>query len=206
MRRAMEAHVRSYEKIIKEVKASGAGAILCVTVPYDEVSDVPEENLRCQYLLDEATEYLCGLAEKYNCPVVDFKRVMQPMLSEGIINPDRVHPSERGYHIMAQTFLYDIGEIEKYDFESPFVFEDWNKERYDAEQRLHKLNYVEFADLFDIGWAKDKTNEEKKALACEKYDKSEIKTTFVPLAYLDYIEKIDFRSKMLGEVVKRTIF
>lgn len=206
MRESMRKHAESYEEIIKEVHASGADAILCVTVPYDEVSDNPEENLHCQYLLDEATEHLLRLAEKYNCPVVDFKKTMQPMLGEGIINPDRVHPTEKGYHIMAQTFLYDMGEIEKCDFDSTFVFEDWNKERYDAEMKMHKMNYIEFCAIFDEGWAKGASLEERKALAREKYEEIENKTTFIPLAYLDYIENIEFRDKMRGEVVKRTIF
>ena len=195
------------EKIVNAVKDSGAEPVICIPVPYDEVSDVPEENLRCQCLMDQCCDFLRDLAEKNNCQVVDFKSVLQPMLGrEAVIAPDRVHPTEFGYHIMGQVFLRDMGEKETCDFEAPFVFEDWNKARYDAEQKLKCINYVEFADVFDTGWLLGKTLEEKKQIAKEKYEKCEIKTGFVPMAYLDYIENADHRDKMLGEVIKLTIF
>ncbi len=205
--KAMEKYKAAYEEIVTAVKASGAEPILCVPVPYDEVSDVSEENYHCQFALDECERFLRALAEKYGCPIVDFKSVIQPMLGESeVICPDRVHPTEYGYHIMAQVFLRDMSEKEDIEIDIPFAFEDWNKERYDAEQRLHGMNYVEFCDIFDDGWAMNKTYEEKKQIAREKYEKIEDKTTFVPQAYLSYIENIDNRDHFLGEVIKLTLF
>lgn len=204
---AKKRYINSCEEIVKAVKASGAEPILCVPVPYDEVSDGDAENYHCQFAMDECGDFLRELAEKYQCPIVDFKREFQPRLGkEKVISPDRVHPTPIGYHLMAQVFLRDIGEKDEIDLDTPFVFEDWNKERYDAEQRLHGINYVEFCDIFENGWAKGATSEEKKRMALEKYEKCEDKTTFVPRSYLDYAENIDKRQKMLGDMIKLTVF
>lgn len=203
---AMENYKKSYERIICEIKASGADAVICIPVPYDEESEGAEENLHCQYLLDECGEFLYSLAKKYDCFVVDYRKTMMPLLCKGIISPDRVHPTVRGYHIMAQIFLYEVGEIPNIDTETEFEFEAWNRERFDAEQELHTLKYVEYCDIFEAGWLQNKSLEEKKALARKKFDAIENKTTFVPRAYLDYIEKADIMDRLVGEVVKKTIF
>ncbi|MBQ4527968.1 MAG: hypothetical protein II998_07845 [Clostridia bacterium] len=204
---AIKLCISKYAEIVDEIVKSGATPIICIPVPYDEVTVSDEKIYRCQCAMDELEIAFRALAEKYDCPVVDFKKAFMPKLGkEGIMNTDRVHPTPHGHHIMAQTFLCDLGEIDSPDYDSSFEFEDWNKKRYDAEQKLHCVNFVEYAGMFDAGWALGKTYEEKKQIAKERYDECEDKTTFIPTAYLDYIENIDNRSRMLGEIAKLTIF
>ncbi|MBQ4528195.1 MAG: hypothetical protein II998_08995 [Clostridia bacterium] len=107
---------------------------------------------------------------------------------------------------MAQTFLHDLGEIDSVDFETPFEFEEWNKKRYETEHKLHEINFVEYAALFDVGWSQGKTFEEKKQIAKERYDEAEDKSLFIPSAYLSYIENFDNRFRMKGDIAKLTIF
>lgn len=205
--KALEDHKTAYERIINQIFESGAKPIICTPPPYDEINDYEEENLKCQFRMDEAIAFQKELAKKYNVPVVDFQKVMQPMLTtHTIINPDRVHPNELGHRVMAQVFLKDIGEKDEIDIETPFVMEDWNKKRKEAEAYYKPLDYVEFCDIFDLGWALDKTNNEKRVIVQERYDKWEDKSSYIPSAYKFYIDNIDFRQKLVGEVVKLTIF
>ena len=199
-------HKECYESIVKECTERGVKVIIALPVPYDEISDFETENLKCQFLLDRMVEFQKELAVKYNCAGVDFTTPFKERLGKApVIREDRVHPTPFGYHAMAQIFLRDTGEISECDFDTPFEFEPWNLERYNAEQILHKINYVEYCDLFELGWAKGTSSEEKKKIARERYDKREIKDDFISLAYLEYIDKNDNRAKLIGDVVRLTI-
>ncbi len=204
---ALDDHKKHYESIINKIYASGAKPIMCIPTPYDEVNDYEEENLFCQFRMDEAIEFQKALADKYGIPVIDFNSFMQPMLTtHKIINEDRIHPTDFGHHVMAQVFLNTIGEKEDIDYDTPFIMEEWNQKRKEAEARYKPMDYVEFCDIFDLGWALDKTNDEKRAIVKERYDKWEDKTQYIPSSYKLYMDNIDFRQKLVGEVVKLTIF
>ncbi len=206
MRECIERYARNYEAVLRQIYASGAEAIICIPVPYDEVSDVPEKNLHCQRGLDVIEGLLRGLAEQYNCPIVDFKATMQLMLGKkAIMEPDRVHPTSEGHHVMAQTFLRDVGVIEECNFETPFVFEEWNRVRYDAEQALHRTNFVEFCVLWQER-AAGKSLEERKAIVRERYAQSENKNDFISQSYVEFLQTVDRRDLLLGEVVRLTVF
>lgn len=206
-RELIEAHKESYEELIREIIAAGAKPILLVAVPYDDVSDNETEIFYCNVAMDELGDFVREMARKYGCAVVDFNRAMRPMLGKrDIISKDRVHPTIEGYHVMAQVFLNDLGEKDACDFDTPFEWEAWNKERYDAEMELHHINFVEFCALLKEGYRDKLTYEERKRIAKERYDESENKEGFIAVAYLKYIEKIDLYRQLVGEVVKRTVF
>ena len=98
-------HMREYEKIIIECKKAGSNVIICLPTPYDEVSKCDTESKFYQSALDKACDFQLEMANKYGCRVVNFKDNMMSMLETGIIQKDRVHPTEYGYHVMAQIFL-----------------------------------------------------------------------------------------------------
>ncbi len=202
----LEKHKVNYERLIKEIVESGAKPIICFPVPYDEISTHEEENVKCQWRLDEAIEFQKKIAEKYGCYTVDFRNLMMPYLEkQKLYDDDRVHPNKNGHHVMAQIFLTEIGEKDNIDIDTPFEFEEWNKKRYQAEQFYKPLDYVEFCDIFDY-WKQNLTNEEKKKIVKERYDKYENKSTYIPSSYKKYIDMIDIRARLVGEVVKLTIF
>jgi len=199
--------IEHYRIIINQIVRSGAIPIICIPVPYDEITVFQEENIKCQCAIDALETELRSLAKEYRCTLIDFKKIMLPLYgTEGIIESDRVHPTNKGQHILAQAFLYDLGEIEEINYSSNFIFEEWNKKRFDAEQKLHLTNFIEFAVLFYDGWLQEKTNEEKKVIAQKRYDERKDKTDIFSQSYCSYIETIDNRSKILGEVVRLTIF
>ena len=206
---AIENCRENYEKIIRLIVDFGAKPIICIPSPYNDITadDALSENLHCQCALDELEPYFIGLSQKYGCPLVNFRPDMQRILHErNIIAEDRIHPNADGHHAMAQIFLRDTGEAENCDFDTPFEFEDWNRQRYEAEQELLDINFMEYSALIYDGWDKNKSLAEKKQLAQEKYDKFENKEIYFAQACLTYIQRADLRDKLVGEVVRLTVF
>lgn len=203
--KAFEIYNESYERVIKKIIDFGAQPIICIPSPYDDVNDKPVEKKDTQKDIDRCIEFIRGLADKYNCPVVDFKKVMQPMLKDrDIISADRVHPTDEGQHIMAQTFLCDIGEQAEPDYDTPFEFEEWNSERYEKEQQLRWFNFVEYCIFIDK-WNNYATADEKKKAAAESYAGSEDKTTGVAGAFRDYPEMLDKKERIIEDIIRLTI-
>lgn len=200
-------HTEKYETIIKECKEFGAEVIICLPTPYDDITEYDAEVLSYQQPLNKAADFQIVMAEKYGCNVVNFKDNMRLMLGKRkIIREDRVHPTEDGYHIMAQLFLKELNEINECDFDTPFEFEDWNKLRYDAEMQNHKLNFIELNDTYFDGYAKDKSVDEIKEIAKKRLDAYDGDSVFIQQAYQEYIEKGHMRSKNRGKTIKYTIF
>ena len=200
--KAFEIYNESYERVIKKIIDFGAQPIICIPSPYDNVNEKTVEKKDTQ---DRCIEFIRSLAEKYNCPVVDFKSVMQPMLKDrDIISGDRVHPTDEGQHIMAQTFLCDMGEQSEPDYDTPFEFEEWNRERYDKEQLLRWFNFVEYCAFID-NWADGKSTEDKKAEVLKSYEGCEDKTTGVAGAFRDYPEMLDKKERIMEDIIRLTI-
>lgn len=200
-------HREKYEEIIKNCIDFGTKVIICLPTPYDEIREHETEVVPYQKALEKAAEFHLKMAEKYNCEVVNFKDNMLPLLvSYEIVREDRVHPTEYGYHVMAQIFLKETGEIEKCDFDTPFELEEWNRKRREGEIKIHKLNYVELCDMYDDGYAKNKSVDEIKELVKKKLENYDGDNEFIRNAYKEYIENGQLRFKYKGEIIKNTIF
>lgn len=207
IRYALEKHKKCYEWIVQQIIAFGAKPILCLPTPYDEASDKPSENLHCQCGMEESMAFVRGLAEKYRLPLVD---LCTPFLDhmETLIGPDRVHPTPEGQHLIAQTILKTLGEIEEIDMTAPFVPEPWNEKRLNAERRLGSLNYVEFCDLFwvthDNHWTLAEAKEEARRRKEKRPDPNN-PNDFIARSYQDFIDNADFRGEFEEEVLRLTI-
>lgn len=200
-------HKENYEAVIKAIKDFGCEIIVGLPTPYDEKSDRDIEAVPYQSLLEMGADYQLKIAQNYGCTVVNFKDNLLNLLDKkNIIGPDRVHPTDEGYHIMAQIFLKEIGETDECDFDTPFVFEPWNKERFDIESNGMKgLNFVELCIGYKDGKER-RTIEELREFIKADYETKEDKEGFVATAYRDYLDHGEMRNKIRGEVIKRTIF
>lgn len=202
---AMERYKRSYENLITKIQEFGAKVIVGIPIPYDEVSSNETPNVMCQRGLDIATAYAMELAERYHCPVVNFDKVFRPLYPNAdVIRADRVHPTEYGYHMMAQIFLKETGVIDTCDFESEFVFEEWNKKRFEAEQALHYTNFVQYCAFYDPQNPFADRQEIARKVR-EALEKQEDKESFFAKAYREYLEKAPYRDVYQSEIVKCTI-
>jgi len=206
-REALENHKTAYEKLVQAALEFGTKIILCTPVPYDDVNEKTEYKLKCRDALEEITIFVKALAEKYHCNLVDLNKQMQSMLGErNIISEDRVHPTDEGYHIMAQLFLHEIKETDQCNFDIPFLWEEWNRDRFRAEQELILVNFIKYCVLLETHYVEKKSIEECKQTAMQRYKQYEDKTTVFPQAYKAYMEKIDTYDLYIGEIVKKTIF
>ena len=204
-RAALERHKAAYEKIVKTCLDFGAKVIVTIQSPYDDESDYGGEVSRVQAALDESAAFIRSLAEKYSLPVVDYGAEMRPMLSRGVICGDRVHPTTFGYHVMAQVFMRDTGEVDECDFETPFVPEPWNEERLQAERKLMNHDKAEYCILYRRSREERMTFAERKTYAREVLDR--LPETSCNLGLLaDYTKDGDFREELLDAVIRKSIF
>ena len=194
------------ELIVNDCIAHCATPILCSPTPCDEFNEKEAKNLYCNAGLAKCADNVERIAEKYHCPVVDFQRELLKLIPQmDIIGPDRVHPNELGHHVLAQIFMKSLGIIDAVDFNTPFKIEEWNSKRYEVEQRLARLNFVDYCILEKIDRERKLTLEERKNEINKKYDECEDKNSFIPQAYLNYIANIDFKENLISELVKLSI-
>lgn len=105
----IKTYTQSIEKIINVITACGAMPILLTPTPYDEESDVPTKNLKCNAGIDKCAESVRLLAQKYALPLVDFNNIFKSKRNnKSIIGSDRVHPNDEGHKLMAESFFDSI--------------------------------------------------------------------------------------------------
>lgn len=119
----LDALVASYEtykkrlaELIDKLLLDGVEVTLCTPVPYDEYSEEGQEPLRGGYALMQGySEYVRNLAREKGVALYDQNRIISEcMASESIFSPDRIHPTEHGYYVLARELLkeqgIDVGE------------------------------------------------------------------------------------------------
>ena len=199
-------HKQSYEWLVKEIISHGATPIMCLPVPYDDISEVTAENYNCSKGLLACIDCVKEIQKEYGGYIVDFYNVMYAMLNtKKVIGDDRVHPTTYGYHVMAQTFMQQMGILENTDYDNPFIIEEWNRKRYDVERPLERLNFVDYCILSPVHREGKLTLDERKELIKKRYDAEPNKKGFIPEAYDFYLKNIDFKEKIIAEVIKHTI-
>ncbi len=201
--RAIENYALYMEKIVCKCLEKGAKPILCTPIPYDEYSDSEEENLRCDYALEKCAKIVKALAKKYACKVVDFRKHLLPLVkNNALIAADRIHPTDKGCHYMAQIYLQEIGEIEKANFDTPFTFEGWNKQRFEIETKVKMLDFIERVVLWQqrktLGWGIEETIAEVEKRIAQDVAKKEYMTGCYEI-YLQHARARDALEKQLNQ-------
>lgn len=141
----IKTYTQSIEKIINVITACGAMPILLTPTPYDEESDVPTKNLKCNAGIDKCAESVRLLAQKYALPLVDFNNIFKSKRNnKSIIGSDRVHPNDEGHKLMAESFLNAFG-IHVSQKEETMQ----NCNRYKIEQELINILFVDYNMLLE---------------------------------------------------------
>lgn len=206
VRNGIERYKIKMEEIVKNILAFGAEVILCTPMPYDEYSILPTENLKCEFAMNECSEFVRKLSKKYGTVLVDQREeFLKYMGTPDILNTDRVHPTPHGHHMMAQYILFALGEISTPDYEGVFVPEKWNEERMAAEGRLKRIDFIEFVKLWS--YAKEnncglieKIEEAKRRLAAWPHEDD-----YTAKCYKAFISDADKRIFFENEIVRLTV-
>ena len=203
---ALNTHAEKMERIINDCLDFGCTVTLCTTLPYDEVNESKTENLMCQKGLDDCADIVFSLASKYSLRVIDFRKYFLPMLSTlKPISADRQHPTQHGYHIMAQIFLYEAGMIDKLDYDTPFVIEKWNQERQSIEKTLKLLDFIDYVWLYRESIEKSWTTSEKIEKCRELLENESDVLGYFALCYKAYIAHARKKDALIGELTRRTV-
>jgi len=113
-RNAIDIYKVNYEKIINIFLSKNVRVILEKPTIYDQTAVLPAYNsFGVNDALKICTDFIGGMALKYNLPVVDYWTIMnntnremqQKDPSATITGPDRVHPTAPGFLVMAYQFL-----------------------------------------------------------------------------------------------------
>jgi len=207
VRRAIIDYRENIEFITNECQRLGARVILCTPMPYDEYNEWETENLKCDYALQECAVAVRELSEKYGTPLVDFRGRFLPLIKERKpIAYDRVHPTPDGYHMMAQVFLSEIGEIDEPNFDEPFVFEDWNKSRHEAERPLKLLDFIDYVTLYRISKKEGLGIPEKIERCRLALEATENKAGYIPMCQEHYVKNASMRDEYLCKLVSLTVY
>ncbi len=165
MQERIDTYRKSITEIVEKCHSIGAKVILCTPTPYDEISDVPAENLMCDVGLQKCATQLREIASQYHCELIDFGAALKGYLKEGNINvigEDRVHPTDMGHHVMAQVFMYQLGMIETIDVHKQITLLEKNLLRFNTEQILRGIAFIEWNFLYETTKQNSLTLAQKK--------------------------------------------
>ena len=203
---ALEKYRSSLEQLFSILAQFGTHIIACTPTLYDEIQDIPAENLRhCNDGLLKCRDIVLTLAEERDIDVVDFSgkwlemRQSQPEMV--IVNSDRVHPNREGHRIMAETFLRSCGFAEE---NQPITFSEHksNTERRRVEGVLRTLSFAQWMLFGGINSGWEESHEEKKRIFSEIEAKGGEWEKSIHQAYEDNQSTIDI---LRGELLRKTV-
>jgi len=189
------------EHLVDVCRSRGIVPILCTPTPYDEYNSLPSD---IREGADSALEYCAGIVRdvcrEENILLCDMRKVLMEHITQQPIQNDRCHPNLYGHHLMAEQFLVSIGAKESVEPDRPVVLSQKNKLRFEIEDILRDLLFVE-RDY--MGWQREAsyaTSYRKRLLGerikSEKRDFSQV--------LKNYNEYADIKDELYGELVRRT--
>ena len=184
----------SIRTLTESIMSLGISVVLCTPTPYNDVT--PSNHVPCSANdgLAACAEFVRALAEEKGLPCVDFFRYLRPMVGSGYQTlPDLVHPTPESHHPMAQCFLKTLGFIDEID-DTPFLpMDDAAQARFDAEQRLRELYFIEWNLMYSERMRRQMTHADFLALAESRLRDAEAQKDATKIRwykyYLHQIEK-----------------
>ncbi len=107
----------------------GVKITLCTPPPYDEYQESSEPIFKGGYALITAyADEVRNIAREKGLPLCDyFSFIAREMQMDNIYSPDRVHPNDHGYYVMAKYFL-SLQGLKLDDYKPmPDYLRDWHK-------------------------------------------------------------------------------
>lgn len=139
LKAAFERYKQNVRAYCERVLSHGIKLILCTPAPYDEYTEGPNVAYKGGFaLMLGYADFIRAYAIENGIELCDYHAFMSRMIecdTEPVISPDRVHPNEHGYYLLAKAFLAHQGlEI---DPEAPIPenFSEWR----DAVRKLRLI-------------------------------------------------------------------
>lgn len=203
----LEKYRNSIRTLAGMIREAGIDLILCTPTPYNDVtpSDLPKSSVNEG--LSACAEFIRSFSEELGVPCVDFFKELRPMVGKDYQTlPDLVHPTPESHHPMAQIFMKTLGIIDEIDM-TPFLpMSEAAQARYDAEQRLRELYFIEWNQMYGERMKRKMTHadfialaESRLAAATEAGDERKISW------YSYYLENIENKLEYEAELVRLTL-
>ncbi len=203
---AIVRHKKSITQIYDILSEYGCSVIVCTPTPYDEWANIETKNFSdCNIGLSACREFVLNEAQKRGFKTVDFNKTLTNYRKENeeekIINDDRVHPNDKGHHIMAETFLKSVGLLdEEKSLKVPRGPK--NTAKFKIEQDLRNIAYAQWILFENIkgDWS-EATAQKQKIVEESKINGGPYRKMVISLLekHLDTIDV--FRGKYLKSVL-----
>ena len=201
----IEKHKENMTALMDVISRNHAKLILCTpticgTVPNNipEVGDFSPG-------LEACSEFIREQAEKNGYMLIDFNEALwnYANLQEPIISGDCVHPTNYGYHIMAQLFMVQMGIKDTVDLEPYTETNQQNKERFRVEQIIANVRFCEYAMRWSDVDPRSITIEERKNWIRE-FATLEKAHYWTAQCTGDYLLTADSRDEYIGKLIELT--
>ena len=125
---AYEKYKKRLRELVELLLADDVNVTLCTPVPYDEYSEGEMKPLSGGFaLMLGYAEYVRKLADETGVTLYDQHKIISGVMArEAVFSPDRIHPTNHGYYVLARELLkeqgIDIGEED----DLPECFAPWH--------------------------------------------------------------------------------
>lgn len=202
----VEHYKKSLRALVDAILDSGVSVILCTPPPYND-ADPDENTLRVNDGLEQCAAFVRELAAEYGLPLVDMFGTLRPLVGKVYTTePDRVHPSRAGEHLLAQTFLRAMGYIDTIDT-APYALPTAEaEERFAIENRLRFLYFVEWNQMHTERVQYPMGHPALRTLAQERYENAKAGNDERGIRwYGTYLDNIDQWEAYESALVRMTL-
>ena len=111
LKNAYEKYCQRLGELVDLLLADGTEVTLCTPVPYDEYMQSEQKPLPGGFaLMLGYSEYVRNLAKEKGVALYDqHKTLCDVMAKDNVFSPDRIHPTNHGYYILARELLKEQG-------------------------------------------------------------------------------------------------
>lgn len=204
--RAIENYKCAMRALVDALQEAGVDVILCTPPPYND-TDPDAGTLRVNDGLEICAAYVKALAEEYALPCVDMFGTLRPLLGQSYTtDPDRVHPTRAGEHMLAQVFLQAMGYTSTLDT-APYKLPTAEaEERFTIENRLRLVYFVEWNQMYSERIKYPIGHTALRTLASERLAKAQAENDEPRIRwYGNYLNIIDHWEEYENDLVRLTM-
>ncbi len=202
----VEHYKKSLRALVDAILDCGIHVILCTPPPYND-ADPDENTLRVNDGLEKCATFVRELAAEYGLPLVDMFGTLRPLVGKVYTtDPDRVHPTRAGEHLLAQTFLHDMGYIDTIDTAPYSLPTAEAEERFVIENRLRSVYFVEWNQMHTERTEYPIGHPALRALAKDRLEKAKAENDATRVRwYGNYLSTIDHWEEYESALVRMTL-
>ena len=199
--------IREFEeslvKLVEIMNKKNITVILLTPPPYGQWNKSDAENLvHANQGVAILLEIYKRIAKENNLVLIDINSLFMKYIKEDrLINPDRLHPTAPGHHLISQGFLKGVSMIDEINRDYPTKRCEMNTLRYREEQIIRGIMFVKWHILKDLmgestGFIKSKAQEEMKKYTPKDFFYNQLEI------YINNIDDIKEHQRLLDKYTK----